>query len=66
MRFPCVLVLKNSKTKPFCTVGARSVLCKNYNVDQYSLIVGNPAKVVKSGVYLDINDCDDEYSWYVE
>jgi acetyltransferase-like isoleucine patch superfamily enzyme len=47
------LVMKNTNIPDFCVVGARSLLMKNYDVPPYSMIVGNPANLKKTGCFLD-------------
>ena len=42
------LILKGSKIPKGCIVGARSVVTKSFNKEN-AIIVGNPAKVVKTG-----------------
>ena len=50
------MVLKGTKTPDYCIAGAGSLLNKNYtNLHNYSLIAGNPAKLVKTGIYRDLN-----------
>lgn len=46
-------VMKNTKLPDYCIVAAKSMLNKNYDIPQYSLLAGIPATVKKSGVYLD-------------
>ena len=49
-----VLVLKNSIIPNCCVVGAKSVISGKQDVPNYSLICGNPAKLIKVGVWRDI------------
>ncbi|MGR2767999.1 acyltransferase [Photobacterium ganghwense] len=60
------LIMKNTVTAEYCTFGARSVLLKNYESSPYSLYAGSPARVVKVGVYRDMDDCTEVYSYYDE
>lgn len=48
------LVLKGTKTPNFCVVGAGSLLNKVYDIPEYSLLTGNPAKLIKTGIYRDL------------
>ena len=50
-----VIVLKGSETPDFTIVGANSILTKSYDIPQYSIIAGVPPKVMKTGVYRDLN-----------
>ncbi|KHT61658.1 hypothetical protein RJ45_21915 [Photobacterium gaetbulicola] len=58
------LVLKNTETADFCIFGARSILSKKFDVEPYSLLVGSPPKVVKTGIYRDMDDCTEVYEAY--
>ena len=49
------LVLKGTITPVFCIVGANSLLNKKYEIPNYSLIAGNPARLCKTGIYRDLN-----------
>lgn len=49
------LILKGTKTPDFCIIGANSLVNKEYDVPIYSLIAGQPAKLVKQGIYRDLN-----------
>ena len=50
------LVLKGTQTPDYCIAGAKSLLNKDYsNLPNYSLIAGNPAKLIKKGIYRDLN-----------
>jgi acetyltransferase-like isoleucine patch superfamily enzyme len=48
----CV-ILKGTVTPNFCTFSAGSLLCRKYDVPEYSLLAGSPLVVVKSNVYMD-------------
>lgn len=48
-------ILKGTITPDFCIVGANSLLNKYYEIPQYSLIAGIPAKLIKTGIYRDLN-----------
>ncbi|AIY65427.1 LbetaH domain-containing protein [Pseudoalteromonas piratica] len=60
------LIMKNTVTVEYCTFGARSILTKKYEVEPYSLLVGSPLRVVKIGVYRDMDDSTETYSSYIE
>lgn len=49
------LILKGTKTPDFCIVGAGSLLNKPYDFPPYSLVAGNPVKLIKTGVYRDLD-----------
>jgi acetyltransferase-like isoleucine patch superfamily enzyme len=49
------IILKGTRTPDFCIAGASSLLNKNYDIPEYSLIAGNPAKLIKTGIYRDLN-----------
>lgn len=48
-------ILKGTETPDFCIVGAGSLLNKKYDVPSYSLIAGNPPKLLKTGILRDLN-----------
>lgn len=48
------MILKGTKTPNFCVVGAGSLLNKVYDIPEYSLLAGNPAKLIKTGIYRDL------------
>ncbi len=50
------MVLKGAIVPPRCIVAARSLVKAGLDVPEYSLIAGNPAKLQKSGVWLDVED----------
>lgn len=45
------VILKGSSTPDFCTVGSYSLLNKKYLHPSYSVIAGNPIKLVAEGLY---------------
>ena len=47
------LVLKNSIIPDFCVVGAKSLISGKVDVPSYSLVGGNPLKLIKQGVWRD-------------
>jgi acetyltransferase-like isoleucine patch superfamily enzyme len=49
------MILKGTETPNFCIFGANSLLNKKYDVPEYSLLAGNPAKFIKEGLYRDLN-----------
>jgi len=48
--FNC-LVTKGTQTPDFCTFTYNSHLCKKYDVEPYSLLGGNPCKLLDEGYY---------------
>jgi acetyltransferase-like isoleucine patch superfamily enzyme len=50
--FNC-LVTKGTITPDFCTFTYNSHLCKKYDVEPYSLLGGNPCKLLDEGYYYD-------------
>ncbi len=46
-----VTILKGSKTPNYCVIGANSFLNKSYDFEEYSMVAGNPIKVIKKGIY---------------
>lgn len=50
--FNC-LVTKGTTTPDFCTFTYNSHLCKKYDVEPYSLLGGNPCKLLDEGYYYD-------------
>ena len=48
-------VLSGTETQPFSVVATNSLLSKKYD-SSYVLLGGSPAKIIKEGVYRDIND----------
>lgn len=51
----CV-IMKNTMVPAKCVVASNSLLNKDYQCDECTLIGGQPGKVLKTGVYRDIND----------
>lgn len=49
-------IMQNTKLPDFTIVGARSMTTKNYEIPTHSLIAGNPAKLIKTGIWRDFND----------
>lgn len=47
------LVLKNSVIPDFCVIGAKSIVSGKLEVPSYSLVSGNPLKLIKQGVWRD-------------
>ena len=56
-------VLKGTTTPDFCTVGANSVLNKNYAVAEYSVLAGQPAELKGSGIYRDAKNDRVQYDF---
>ena len=50
------LILQGTRVPAYSIVAARSLLNKHYNIPTYSLLAGIPARLIKTGVYRDIND----------
>ena len=44
------IILKGTETADHCIVGANSLLNKKYEIPKYSLLGGNPAKLLKTGI----------------
>ena len=61
-----VMILAGTKTPAFSIFGARSVLTKKIEVPEYSLLVGNPVRLIKSGIYRDLTDDGCDYEIYDE
>lgn len=51
----CV-VMKGTVLPPRCVVSANSLLRKKYDTPEKSLLGGQPAKVLRVGVWRDLND----------
>ena len=51
----CFIML-NTQLPDYTIVGAKSITNKNYNIPTHSLIAGAPAKLIKSGIWRDLND----------
>lgn len=47
-------VMKGTHTPNFCITSAYSLLNKNYDIPEYSMIGGNPVRLLKSDVYRDL------------
>ncbi len=58
------LILKGAWTNDNVILGARSVLSRKLESEPNCIAVGNPPKIVKTGVYLDMKDSNVEYDWY--
>lgn len=54
-------IMKNTTIPDYCVVGTRSTLMKKYNVPLYSLIAGTPAKLIRTGCWLDRNNMQIAY-----
>ena len=50
------LILQGTRVPAYSIVAARRLLNKYYGIPAYSLLAGIPAKLVKTGVWRDIND----------
>ena len=48
-------IMKGTQTPDYCTVSGYSVLNKKYDLPNYSIIGGIPAKLLKEGWYRDLN-----------
>ena len=60
------IILKGTRTEPYTTIAAGTVISKNLHAPACSIIGGSPAKIIKEGVYRDMDDCTVEYEWYQE
>lgn len=56
-----VTIMKGSQIGNGCIVGAKSLLAKDYSNAMNTVFAGNPALPIKTGFYLDHNDCKPEY-----
>ena len=56
-----VTIMKGSQIGKGWIVGAKSLLAKDYSNAMNTVFAGNPAIPIKSGFYLDHNDCKPEY-----
>lgn len=50
------MLMQHKKLPDFTIIGARSMTNKNYEIPTHSLIAGNPAKLIKTGIWRDFND----------
>lgn len=50
------VVQKNTILPKRTTVASNSLVNKAYDISEASIIVGQPAKLVKTGIYRDMND----------
>lgn len=60
------IILKGTITEDHTTITAGTVISKNLHAPECSIIGGIPAKMIKEGVYRDMDDCDVQYEWYQE
>lgn len=49
-------ILKSTELPSYCVVATNSLLNKKYEIPQFSLIAGIPAKLKKTGVFRDYNN----------
>lgn len=49
-------IMKNTELPEYTTVAGRSLINKKIEISPYSLLAGSPAKVIKTGIYRNIND----------
>ena len=56
------VVMKNNVIPRCCVVSSNSIVLKSNDIKEYSLLAGQPAKVIKSGVYRDYRDDVIEYN----
>ncbi len=54
-------ILKRTETPDYCTVSATTLLNKKYDIPPYSVIGGNPATQVATGLYRNVEDDVIEY-----
>lgn len=50
------IITRGTVTPDYCTVTACSTLNKKYDIDEYSLIGGNPCKLIDEGYFMDPNN----------
>lgn len=56
------IIQAGTRTPDYCIAATGSLLNKDYsNEEQYCLMAGSPAKVKKTGIWRDFNDCKIEY-----
>lgn len=51
-----VTIMKGVETPDYTIAGACSLLNKKYQIPEYSLIAGSPAKLIKTGIYRCLDD----------
>lgn len=51
-----VTIMKGTRTPDYTIVGAGSLVNKKYDIPENSLLVGTPAKLVKTGIYRCLDD----------
>ena len=61
-----VTILKGTQTEDYSTIAAGTIISKKMQAPQYSIIGGQPIKILKTGLYCDKNDSEVEYEWYQE
>lgn len=54
-------VMKGTETPDYTIVAGNSVINKKYDIPEYSLIAGSPAKLKFTGIYRDLADDDIDY-----
>lgn len=59
-------ILKGTRTEAYTTFAAGTIISKNLHAPECSIIGGSPAKVLKEGVYRDMDDSDVQYEWHKE
>lgn len=57
------VILKGTQIPPYTVVGAHSVCNKVYSIPEKTLIVGQPAVLKKTGIYLDRSNMNIEYDF---
>lgn len=55
------VIQKNTVLPNRTTVASNSLVNKAYDIPEASIIAGQPAKLVKTGIYLDLTDCKIDY-----
>lgn len=50
------IIQKNTKTPDNTIISAKSLLNKDYQIPEFSIIGGMPAKLIKTGYYRDLNN----------
>ncbi|MBT63398.1 MAG: hypothetical protein CML13_09335 [Puniceicoccaceae bacterium] len=52
-------IMKGAVTPNFCIVAGASLCNKKYDIPEYSLLAGSPAKLMKTGIYRVLDDEED-------
>lgn len=60
------IIMKGTIVPPFCVVASNSLLNKEYSCRKNSLLAGQPAKVIRTGIYMDRKDNKIDYGKFDE